>query len=244
LNSEEDYRAFQAFQAQKLVTYLQRHGVTIQSRILLDLGSGAGGYSQEFSRGGASVISVDLLQPSLPATPPVKQIQASALNIPFRDCSIEIVFCASLIEHVPKPGILLSEIERILKPGGFIYLSFPPFYSPMGGHEYAPYHYLGERLAMRLVSRGRRLPKWARQLYNVSEDTRSFSEMYAGWGLYKMTIKRFRSLVAKTRLLYKDISTRYLPISFVRWPLLGEVLTWHAQFILAKSPSDKDVSYS
>jgi ubiquinone/menaquinone biosynthesis C-methylase UbiE len=172
----------------------------------------------------------------------VKQINANALHIPFRDCSIEIVFCASLVEHVPKPDILLSEIERILKPSGFAYLSFPPFYSPSGGHEYAPYHYLGERLAMHLSSRGRRLPEWTRQLYNVPENTQSFAEMYAGWGLYKMTIKKFRSLVAKTGLSYIDISTRYLPFSFIRWPLIGEVLTWHAQFILGKPPSDMDVS--
>jgi ubiquinone/menaquinone biosynthesis C-methylase UbiE len=244
LSSEENYRAFQVFQAQKLLTYLERHGVSIHDRILMDLGSGVGGYSQEFSRHSAKVISVDLIQPNLTTTHPVKQIKASALHIPFEDCSIEIVFCASLVEHVPEPGLLLSEIERILRPRGFAYLSFPPFYSPMGGHEYAPYHYLGERLAMRLSSRGKRQPEWTRQLYKIPENKQSFSEMYAGWGLYKMTIKKFRALVAKTGLSYIDISTRYFPFSFIRWPLIGEILTWHAQFILVKPPSNLDAAYS
>ena len=100
------------------------------------------------------------------------------------------VFSASLIEHVATPETLLAEIGRVLAPGGFCYLSFPPFYSPRGGHEFAPYHYLGERLALRLTPAARRELDWKDNPYRPTERPRSFADLYAGWGLYRMTVAK------------------------------------------------------
>ncbi len=233
LRSEEHYREFQAFQARQVLNYLAQHQVAVQG-LVLDLGSGIAGYSLEFARRGARVISMDLVQPRLARPDRMSQVQASALAVPLRDESVDIVFCASLIEHVAEPATLLAEAERTLREGGICYISFPPYYSPMGGHEFSPFHYLGERLAFRLVHRRRALADWASQLYDIPQQAQSFSELYHGWGLYKMTIGKFRRLLNHTRFECRDMSTRYMPVSFVHWPLLGELLTWHAQFVLVK----------
>ena len=232
--SEEDYREFQAFQARQLLNYLAQRGVVTEGQLLLDLGSGIAGYSWEFARQGARVVSVDLVHPNQLHVERISPVRGSAMAIPLQDESVDIVFCASLIEHVAEPGRVLIEIERVLKEGGFSYISFPPYFSPMGGHEFAPFHYLGERLALRLIRRRAVVPDWIRQLYNVPEESHSFSDLYRGWGLYKMTIRKFRRLLLNTGLVCLNTSTRYMPISFVHWPLLGEVLTWHAQFLLTK----------
>jgi len=236
LHSEKDYREFQAFQARQILNYLAAHGVVVRGRSLLDLGSGMGGYSQEFARQGAQVISVDLVQPRLPDVDGMSQVRATARAIPLRNHAVDLVFCASLIEHVAEPQMVLAEIERVLIAGGVCYISFPPYYSPVGGHEFAPFHYLGERLAIRLARRPAAVPEWLRQLYDMPTQVQSFADSYQGWGLYKMTIRKFRRLVAHTGLVRLDMSTRYMPISWVGWPLLGEILTWHAQFLLAKPP--------
>jgi ubiquinone/menaquinone biosynthesis C-methylase UbiE len=234
LQSENDYRRFQSFQARLLIRYLAANDVDLYGRTLLDLGSGIGGYSREFVENGARVISVDLVQPRLLRDFGISQVQGSALNIPLCDESVDMVFCASLIEHVARPAVILTETARVLKKGGACYMSFPPYYNPTGGHEYAPFHYLGERLAMRLVRRRSVVPQWVYQYYDLAEQPTSFAELSAGWGLYRMTIRKFRRLAARTQLKLVNVSTRYWPISFIRWPLLGEVLTWHAQFILIK----------
>jgi hypothetical protein len=41
-------------------------------------------------------------------------------------------------------------------------------------------------------------------------------------------------LIKASGLQLINLSTRYLPFSLIRWPLLGELLTWHAQFLLRK----------
>ena len=230
--SEQSYREFQAFQAGLLIHYMEEHGVRFDGSSLLDLGSGLGGYSREFAARGARVFAVDLTPPRAHG-PGLHRIRASAAAVPLRDASVDLVFCASLIEHVPRPEEILGEIERVLKPGGTAYVSFPPYWSPLGGHEYAPFHYLGEKTAMRLRGR-RKVPDWVHRLYPVRGDAESFSDLFTGWGLFKMTIRKFRRLLRRSPLRCLDMSTRYLPVSFIRWPWIGEVLTWHAQFLLRK----------
>lgn len=239
LRSEEDYRAFQAFQASQLINYFEQHGIRLSGRIVLDLGSGVGGYSEEFARRGACVVSVDLVQPQWAAHLPIYQIVGDALMIPLGAEKFDFVFCASLIEHVAQPAQLLSEIERVLKAGGACYLSFPPYYSPRGGHEFAPFHYLGERIALRIVRRRKRR-EWEQRLYDVSMQPQSFADLFRRWGLYKMTIAQFRRLLNGSSLRCRDLSTRYFPISFIRVPWIGEVLTWHAQCLLVKPEPSKD----
>ena len=41
------------------------------------------------------------------------------------------------------------EIERVLKPGGWAYVSWTNWYSPWGGHDMSPYHFLGPRAGPR-----------------------------------------------------------------------------------------------
>jgi SAM-dependent methyltransferase len=230
--SELRYREFQAFQARLLIQYLEEHGVHLAGKSLLDLGSGLGGYSRELALAGARVIAVDLTHPRKPE-PAVRRVQASAMAVPLRTASVDLVFCASLIEHVPQPELILSEIERVLRPGGVAYVSFPPYYSPLGGHEFAPFHYLGEKMALRLLRR-RHVPAWVQDVYPVHQEATGFSDLFAGWGLFRMTVRKFRRLLRSSDLRCLDMSARYLPVSFIRWPWIGEVLTWHAQFLLAK----------
>ncbi len=48
-----------------------------------------------------------------------------ASKLPFADESFDTVFCCSVLEHVPRPWEALSEIRRILAPGGTLIISLP-----------------------------------------------------------------------------------------------------------------------
>ena len=47
------------------------------------------------------------------------------------------------------PAGLIDEMIRATRPGGLVYLSYTVWLSPWGGHESAPFHYLGGDYAMR-----------------------------------------------------------------------------------------------
>ena len=236
LKSLEDYQEFQQFQAQLLENYFNSNDLYLQSTLTLDLGSGFGGYSWAFQDMGASVIALDNLALRFPHPDleNVHPIQADAKFIPLASNSVDFVFCASLIEHVPIPEDLLNEMFRVIKPGGHSYVSFPPFYSLRGGHDCSPFHYFGEGIALKLRNHQKSSPEWLREVYDYTENPTSYSDLYLDHGLYVLTIRKFRSLIRDSSFQVIDMGTRYLPYSFTRWPIIGEFLTWHAQFLLKK----------
>ncbi len=90
---------------------------------------------------------------------------------------------------------------------------------------------------MRLAPLLRRPPAWVSSLHHVSPNPHSYADIYQKWGLFKMTIAKARKLVATAGFETVDVSTRYFATSTARWPVLGEILTWHAQFLLRKPRS-------
>lgn len=60
-----------------------------------------------------------------------------AAQLTFPDHTFDVVFSYDAFEHFSDPKAVLSEIYRVTKPGGYIYLEFGPlFMSPMGLHAY------------------------------------------------------------------------------------------------------------
>ena len=63
---------------------------------------------------------------------PSVDIVADAHNIPFEDGSFDVIQTEFMIEHVKDPFQVASEVSRVLKPGGILYISYPfihPYHS-------------------------------------------------------------------------------------------------------------------
>lgn len=105
----------------KLVQYLTKR-FQLDGK-LVDIMSGRGEHAQAFDDLGLDVWCVDMS----PAAPEVFNKRNQRLikcdvdteDLPFEDNYFDVVFCKSAIEHV-NPDHLVSEMYRILKPGGKI----------------------------------------------------------------------------------------------------------------------------
>jgi len=60
-------------------------------------------------------------------------VAADAALLPFGDAVFQRVECDAVLEHVPDPGRVMREIERVLTPGGYAHV-VTPFCHPF--HEY------------------------------------------------------------------------------------------------------------
>ncbi|RNB90365.1 class I SAM-dependent methyltransferase [Brevibacillus fluminis] len=57
-----------------------------------------------------------------------------ASRMPFADATFDTIIMNDAMEHVDQPEKTLAECFRVLKPGGHLYINFPPYYHPYGAH--------------------------------------------------------------------------------------------------------------
>lgn len=73
-------------------------------------------------------------------------------NLSLPDSCADVVICNQVYEHVPDPELLIQEIYRILKPGGYCYFAGPNLLFPIEPHIFWPFvHWLPRRFAQRLI---------------------------------------------------------------------------------------------
>ncbi|MFO8061577.1 MAG: class I SAM-dependent methyltransferase [bacterium] len=51
--------------------------------------------------------------------------------------SFDFIFSFETLEHVTDPRAMFKELSRLLRPGGYMYHHYNPFFSLTGGHSYA-----------------------------------------------------------------------------------------------------------
>jgi glycosyltransferase involved in cell wall biosynthesis/SAM-dependent methyltransferase len=123
--------------------------VTLDGAAAIDIGGGPGYVADELIAKGASCLTVDISMDELHlhgrrATGP---LVADGAALAVKDGSFDVVHCSNVLEHSPRPQQLLDELIRVTKPGGVVYVSFTNWLSPWGGHETAPWHWLGGEVA-------------------------------------------------------------------------------------------------
>lgn len=105
-----------------LFTSLQKAAQQVQGGLLLDIGCGNRPYAPLF-RTVTRYVGIDL--PSHTMVPRCADVWASGLELPFVSERFDIVLCAQVLEHVPRPWQLIQEAFRVLRAGGRFVLTAP-----------------------------------------------------------------------------------------------------------------------
>lgn len=158
-NEREDPGPFYRELAARTVELLQSDFSLRPGQLVLDLGSGPGWYTDALRAAGATVIGLEydpdeLAVGHLPSGVVERALcRADAQAIPLATGSLDGVFCSNMLEHVPDATRVLDEIARIVRPGGWAYVSWTNWYSPWGGHDMSPYNLLGPERGSALYER-------------------------------------------------------------------------------------------
>jgi len=92
----------------------------------LDIGCGGNGEFVDWGNQKLPLSSVDVsVDIRLPLERRAGFTQASAEALPFRDSTFDLVRAFDVIEHVERPGDLVREAKRVLRPGGRLVIGTP-----------------------------------------------------------------------------------------------------------------------
>jgi 2-polyprenyl-6-hydroxyphenyl methylase / 3-demethylubiquinone-9 3-methyltransferase len=113
------------------IGYIQRKlaeqfKMDLSGKLALEVGCGGGILCEEIARLGIDVTGIDPSEQSIKCAVnhagenrlSVKYLVAAGENIPFNDKCFDIVFCCDVLEHVHDLPQVISEISRVMKPGG------------------------------------------------------------------------------------------------------------------------------
>lgn len=212
-NEQTDPEPFYRYLAVETVDALEaRHGSLVGARIL-DLGSGPGWYADELRRRGATVAAIER-DPDEIGEGATGLAIGDAAALPFPDGSADGILCSNMLEHAPDTRGVIDEIARVLRPGGWCYLSWTNWYSPWGGHDMTPYQFLGPELGPKLYEKRHGPPRKNRY----------------GEGLFAVHVGPTLDLVrSDPRLVVDDVEPRYWPWAkaVASVPGVREVVMWN-----------------
>jgi SAM-dependent methyltransferase len=91
-----------------------------EGSLVLDAGAGGSPYGVYFKR--QRYITADVPQSFNRGT---VAVYADIARLPFANDQFDQVVCTQVLEHVPDPHAVIREIQRVLKPGGQVFLTVP-----------------------------------------------------------------------------------------------------------------------
>ncbi len=113
------------------MAYLERAGLDVAGRTVLDVGCGGGFMAAPLAEAGGAVIGVDIAAGAIEAA--AARLESRGLRGDFRQGegaalpveadSIDLAICTDVLVHVPDPRLVILEISRVLRPGGVLLVS-------------------------------------------------------------------------------------------------------------------------
>lgn len=103
-------------------------GIDLCDRTVLDVGCGRGFAREWVAAQGGQYLGADFVvsRGGFPLA------QADAARLPFRDASVDVLWCIDASEHFPEPDLAARSFYRVLRPGGSFFLSAPNYSNVAG----------------------------------------------------------------------------------------------------------------
>lgn len=189
--------------------------IDLDGATVVDVGGGPGYFARAFESAGARYAALDADAGELGAAgePGTNTVQGSGMRLPLASDCVDLAYSSNVLEHVPDPYAMAAEMVRVTRPGGIVFLSWTTWLSPWGGHETAPWHYLGGRYAANRYARekGRRpkndfgrslfathagpMLRWARTTPDA-EVVAAFPRYHPRWASWVASVPGLREVAA------------------------------------------------
>jgi len=173
---------------------------------VLDLGCGDGTHANTVAKFGQTEVygidpSDDIIRLARSHYPQVHFQAGSAYELPYGDNFFDFVYLIDVIEHLKEPAKMLSEVRRVLKPGGIVAIQTPNY--PIK-RLYDLYNFVGKN-------------HWRQSL---KDDPTHFTK-FTALGLKKLCAQFFTVMEFRTRNILAENKIKVLG----KWKQQGNLFT-------------------
>jgi SAM-dependent methyltransferase len=140
--AEKHFFEQKQFSENYLIPYFRRHCPGFDGFRILEVGCAEGGFLAALSDQGIRASGLELLSGRVEASKalnPALDIRVGDITNPENIRSIggpfDLIVLRDVVEHIVDRKAAFARISHLLKRGGYCYVSFPPRFSPFGGHQ-------------------------------------------------------------------------------------------------------------
>ena len=254
---KKSYALWQYEQGERTIEFfLQKYDIKemFEGKTIIDIGCGAGGKSIYYASCGAEkVYGLEILEKyrgeamalaeSVGMGEKFEFVTGDSAALPFEDNVADTIIVNDAMEHVGNPEKTISEMLRVLKKGGKIYINFPPYHHPFGAHlsdaVYIPWVHLffsEKTLISAYKDLVKDLPDGADRInFRISENE-SGKEYFSY--INKMTIKHFKKILKGMEIktaYYREVPLRGFLSPLTKLPLLKEMFVKMVVCVIEKN---------
>lgn len=237
--------------ADVLVPYLTSHGAFRPGYTVAEIGCAEGGVLAAFEAAGATrTLGTDIASWRLETGRKINTILGlnavltghDIINeepLPEWNHAYDLVILRDVIEHLDDTEAALEHVSRILKPGGMLFVTFPPYHSPYGGHQHLikntwgrlPYiHLLPKKIFFRMIADGKKIDvDEVQRLHSIRLTAKKFITAAQKTG-YQLHREEYYLLRPVFKMKFGLPTIPITPLKQV--PLVKQVLSLEAAYIL------------
>lgn len=125
------------------IPYIDQHKKLEAGQYVLEIGCGDGGNLLPFAQMGCNVVGVDISESRIKDA--IRFFHANQFQATFIASDIfmteglehkfDLVICHDVLEHIEDKTLFISNLKNYIKNDGIIFMSFPPWQMPFGGHQ-------------------------------------------------------------------------------------------------------------
>jgi SAM-dependent methyltransferase len=137
-----DFHAYERALGERfLLPLLRGQGIALAGKSVLDVGCGYGGVLAalaEAHRLGEALgvdLDADMVAAGAARCPPGVRLEVEDF-LALEGKRFDLILLRDVLEHIVEVEGALAQAARLLAPGGAVFASFAPFYSPFGGHQH------------------------------------------------------------------------------------------------------------
>ncbi len=245
MDGEKTYAMWQFERGEETIRFfLEKYTAEemFKGKKVLDFGCGAGGKSLYYaSLGAEKVTGIDIVESykaesemlaeKLGLSDKFEFVLGSATESGFADDTFDTIIMNDFMEHVSQPEKVLREARRIIRPGGRIYINFPPYYHPFGAHlsdavnmPWCHMFFSETTLVEAYKDLVKDLPDGESRInFRISKNEKG--KEYFSY-INKMTIKRFNKILKEQNIspvYYNETAVRNIVKPFAKFHLTKEM---------------------